>query len=145
MSTTPTPKRVSNAYECLTNENDESDNAGHGYSSSTSNTTTVPSKETTHKGGKNKKKTPSAKNKAKTRHNAVTGKGVTTPSTRNTGITNKQSVPSVATEVGTVEKTDNGKIEENIEDDISTMTGSTESATRKINISDIFLRHDRGD
>ena len=58
------------------------------------------------------------------------------PSVRNTEITNKQSAPSVVKEAGTVAETENeGR---NSADDISTMTGSTESTTQKFDISDIF-------
>ena len=121
---------MSYTYECLTNDNDQIDNAGHVLSSSPRTISTVPRTVATHKGGKIKKKTPWTKNKGKTGRNVPT-------SVRNTEITNKQSAPSVVKEAGTVAKTENeGR---NSADDISTMTGSTESATRKIDISDIFF------
>ena len=138
-STKPIPTRVSNTYECLTND-DEIDNVGH--VNSTSAITKAPRTETTHKGRKNEKKTQPAKEESGTQCNVVTQTGVVkTHELRNVGIMKKQLVPSAVMDLGTMIATNSGMLEGDNEDDASAMTGSTKKSetNRKIDIPNIFF------
>ena len=140
------PALLSNTYECLTNDNND-DNDAVANVDRTVEFKKVPRTGTTVKRRNNKKKTKPARDESGIRRDADTRPVVVkTRELQNIRTKKKQPLPSAIVDLGTMITTNKGIPGVDNEDDASAMTGTTKNSEKKYNqqidIPEVFFDTD---